>query len=117
MKGDAAKASNVPSWRLDAAETGAWDGAHVVVAGIGVSGTAAANALVKRGALVLAVDSGTGPIAQEAAARLQATGVQVRLGDGDTLPEAADVVITSPGFRPDHPLLCAAAAGGRARGH
>ncbi|MFP3969602.1 UDP-N-acetylmuramoyl-L-alanine--D-glutamate ligase, partial [Actinomadura fulvescens] len=39
-------------------------------------------------------------------------GVTVRLGDGDTLPGDLDLVVTSPGWRPDVPLLTAAARAG-----
>lgn len=31
-------------------------------------------------------------------------GATVRLGDGATLPEGAQLVVAEPGLRPDHPL-------------
>jgi UDP-N-acetylmuramoylalanine--D-glutamate ligase len=43
---------------------------------------------------------------------LENLGATVRLGDAETLPADADVVVTSPGWRPDAPLLTAAAAAG-----
>jgi UDP-N-acetylmuramoylalanine--D-glutamate ligase len=89
-----------------------WSGVHAVVAGIGVSGFAAADALLGLGARVTVIDGRSGAVEAERAAVLEALGAQVRLGDGDTLPGAADVVVTSPGWRPQSPLFVAAAAGG-----
>jgi len=89
-----------------------WSGLRVVVAGIGISGFAAADALVERGSRVVVVDERDGEREQERARVLELLGAQVRLGPGSTasLPdEAPDLVITSPGWRPDQPLLAAAA--------
>jgi UDP-N-acetylmuramoylalanine--D-glutamate ligase len=86
-----------------------WSGVHVVVAGIGVSGFAAADALLSLGARVSVVDAKT---ENERAAVLENLGATVQLGDAETLPADADVVVTSPGWRPDAPLLTAAAAAG-----
>ncbi|WP_103500234.1 UDP-N-acetylmuramoyl-L-alanine--D-glutamate ligase, partial [Streptomyces sp. SM14] len=38
--------------------------------------------------------------------------VEVRLGDGATLPEGTDLVVTSPGWKPGSPLFAAAEAAG-----
>src|SRR3954471_340879 len=84
---------------------------RVVVAGIATSGIAAADALLDRGAHVVVVDGRDGPAEQEAAETLRARGAVVRLGDGDT-PVDADLVVTSPGWRPSQPLLAAAMAAG-----
>ncbi|MGQ0465993.1 MAG: UDP-N-acetylmuramoyl-L-alanine--D-glutamate ligase [Sporichthyaceae bacterium] len=86
-----------------------WSGVRVVVAGIGVSGFAAADALLGLGAVVTVVD-GKGDA--ERAAVLENLGATVRLGDGDTLPADVDLVVTSPGWRPSSPLLRAAADAG-----
>jgi UDP-N-acetylmuramoylalanine--D-glutamate ligase len=86
-------------------------GRRVVVAGIAVSGLAAADALLDRDAAVVVVDGRSGPGEQEAAERLRARGAEVRLGDGET-PVDADLVVTSPGWRPDQPLLAAALSAG-----
>jgi UDP-N-acetylmuramoylalanine--D-glutamate ligase len=73
-----------------------YDGRAVVVAGAGISGAAAAAALRERGAEVTVVDQ--------------------RGGDGilvtDTVPEGTELVVTSPGWRPDAPLLLDAATRG-----
>jgi UDP-N-acetylmuramoylalanine--D-glutamate ligase len=95
-----------------------WAGLRVVVAGIGVSGFAAADALLERGAQVVVVDSSIRGSAAERGAILSVLDADVRLGDGvaDALPEVAgqapDMVVTSPGWRPDQPMLAATAAAG-----
>jgi UDP-N-acetylmuramoylalanine--D-glutamate ligase len=82
-------------------------GRTVLVAGVGVSGAAAARVLLARGARVLLCDAHEPP----AVAELVAAGARW-LGRLDTLPEPADLVVTSPGWRPDSPLLVHAAARG-----
>jgi UDP-N-acetylmuramoylalanine--D-glutamate ligase len=82
-------------------------GRRVVVAGIALSGAASAEALLGRGAAVVVVDGRDGAREQESAERLRALGATVRLGDADS-PVDADLVVTSPGWRPTQPLLAAA---------
>jgi UDP-N-acetylmuramoylalanine--D-glutamate ligase len=79
----------------------------VLVAGLGVSGAAAARILVERGARVLLTDASEPP----AVAALTAAGA-TWLGRVDTVPEGIDLVVTSPGWRPDAPLLVDAARRG-----
>ena len=73
-----------------------YDGRRVVVAGAGISGAAAARVLRDRGADVTVVDA--------------------RGGDHvlvtDVVPAGTELVVTSPGWRPDAPLLLDAAAKG-----
>ncbi|MFI1433450.1 UDP-N-acetylmuramoyl-L-alanine--D-glutamate ligase [Streptomyces lydicus] len=101
---------------------------HITVAGLGVSGSSAARALVGLGARVTVVDGGDGDKQRAAAAELEEwaatgsasgtgdaghrAGITVRLGDGDTLPDGTDLVVTSPGWKPTSPLFTAAAAAG-----
>ncbi|MEE1928759.1 UDP-N-acetylmuramoyl-L-alanine--D-glutamate ligase [Streptomyces sp. TRM 70351] len=87
-------------------------GRAVTVAGLGVSGAGAARALARLGARVTVVDGGNGDAQQAGAAALEADGVAVRLGDGAALPPGTELVVTSPGWRPDSPLFAAAAAAG-----
>ncbi|WP_119729816.1 UDP-N-acetylmuramoyl-L-alanine--D-glutamate ligase [Thermomonospora amylolytica] len=89
-----------------------WRGRPVCVAGLGVSGRAAARALADRGARVTLVDARDDADARAQAGPLREHGVEVRLGDGDTLPPGTDLVVVSPGWRPDAPLPRAAAAAG-----
>ncbi|QIX26363.1 UDP-N-acetylmuramoyl-L-alanine--D-glutamate ligase [Nocardioides sp. JQ2195] len=86
-----------------------WDGVHAVVAGFGVSGFAAADNLLFLGASVIALDE-TSDGKEEKAELLRSLGGDIRLGPGSTatLPGGTDVLITSPGWRPDAPLLAQA---------
>ncbi|MDQ1688444.1 MAG: UDP-N-acetylmuramoylalanine--D-glutamate ligase [Frankiaceae bacterium] len=86
-----------------------WAGRQVCVAGLGVSGTAAARVLVGLGASVIAVDALAVP---ERDAELADLGVDVRTASPpEQLPDA-ELVVTSPGWRPDNPFLVAAQASG-----
>jgi UDP-N-acetylmuramoylalanine--D-glutamate ligase len=87
-------------------------GRRVVVAGLGLSGAAVARAMLDRGARVLVVDERTEDRFNPGVAELRDRGAELRLGDAATEAIDADLVVTSPGWRPDQPLLLAAAAGG-----
>lgn len=82
-----------------------WRPVKAVVAGLGVSGYAAADGLLTLGAQVTALDESESHM--DKAAILETLGATCRLGSGSTavLPEDADLVVTSPGWRPDAPLL------------
>jgi len=84
------------------------------VAGIGVAGFAAADALLDEGAEVTVLDDSDDDRATERARVLEVLGAAVRLGRGASaaLPEGTDVVVASPGWRPTSPLLAGAAAHG-----
>jgi phospho-N-acetylmuramoyl-pentapeptide-transferase len=84
----------------------------------GVSGFAAADALLERGAHVVVVDGAGAPTS---IARPSAPEILDILGADAVRPEhvaplptddPVDLVVTSPGWRPDQPLLAAAAAAG-----
>ncbi|WP_377272072.1 UDP-N-acetylmuramoyl-L-alanine--D-glutamate ligase [Peterkaempfera sp. SMS 1(5)a] len=90
--------------------TESFAGLPVAVAGLGVSGISAARVLHGLGAAVTVVDGGDSPALRERAAGLEADGVTVRLGDGDTLPDGTRLVVTSPGWPPSSPLFTAADA-------
>ncbi len=91
-----------------------WSDLRILVAGLGVSGFAAADALSERGAIVTAVSADATPVIGERARVLEILDVDVRLGPDHLLdvPKDTELVVTSPGFHPDHPLLLAAAARG-----
>ncbi|MFG3171698.1 UDP-N-acetylmuramoyl-L-alanine--D-glutamate ligase [Streptomyces sp. NPDC048200] len=89
-----------------------WQGRNVTVAGLGVSGIPAAKVLHGLGAVVTVVNDGDDDRARAQAAELEALGVTVRLGDGATLPEGTDLVVTAPGWQPGKPLFAAAEAAG-----
>ena len=82
--------------------------APVLVAGAGISGRAAAAALVELGARVTVTDASPAALAD-----LPAGAVAGRVsGAGEELPAGTRLVVTGPGRRPDHPLVAAAAAAG-----
>lgn len=89
-----------------------WSSAHVVVAGLGVSGFAAADGLMDLGARITVLDESERHA--EKAELLRTLDVTVQLGEGATakLPDDVDLVVTSPGWRPDSPLLLQAAERG-----
>ncbi|MBC7272288.1 MAG: UDP-N-acetylmuramoyl-L-alanine--D-glutamate ligase [Streptomyces sp.] len=89
-----------------------WQGKRVTVAGLGVSGVPAAKVLHARGAHVTVVNDGADERARAQAAELQALGITVRLGDGASLPEGTELIVTAPGWKPDKPLFTAAAEAG-----
>jgi len=100
------------SWDSD------WSGLRVVVTGIGVSGFAAADTLIELGARVVVVDAATSDKAKAHADTLKIVGAaDVLLGEDAVtripridggLPE---LIVTSPGWRPDQALLAAAVVG------
>ena len=107
--------------RLDSLTTwdSDWHGLRVVVAGIGLSGFSAADTLIELGARVVVVDGLDSEENRGKADTLKIVGAaDVRLGPDAVagLPPVdgapAELVVTSPGFRPSHPLLAAAANAG-----
>ena len=81
--------------------------APVLVAGLGVSGVAAARVLLGLGSRVLLTDAAERPVVAE----LTAAGA-TWLGELAAVPEGTGLVVTSPGWRPDSPLLADAARRG-----
>ena len=103
-----------PEWLPNADRGSDWSALTVVVAGIGVSGFAAADALLGLGARVTIVDERDGDDETDRARVLEILGATVRLGPeaADRLPRDARLVVTSPGWRPTAPLLQAAGRAG-----
>jgi len=99
-------------WMRTANRLSNWQEASVVVAGLGVSGFAAADGLMSLGAKVTVLDESEG--FADKALLLETLDVTVRLGAGATatLPPGTDLVVTSPGWRPSAPLLRQAQADG-----
>lgn len=94
----------------DLTRADSWEGVRAHVAGFGVAGFAAADNLTHLGAHVVAVDErapdGDAELAEKAEL-LGVLGADVRLGAGvaDVLPDDVDVLVVSPGWRPDAPLV------------
>lgn len=92
-----------------------WSGVRAVVTGLGISGAAAADTLQHLGAHVTVLDArepAAGSAQADQAGLLEVLGVDLRLGDGaaDELPADVDLVVTSPGWRPEAPVLVRAQA-------
>ncbi|GAB3274864.1 UDP-N-acetylmuramoyl-L-alanine--D-glutamate ligase [Parasphingorhabdus pacifica] len=82
---------------------------RVLVAGAGVSGRSAAEALLAEGAAVTVTDGSEDRLA--ALASLGSRGAEFVAGLSEP-PQETDLVVTSPGWRPEAPLLAAAAQAG-----
>ena len=72
-----------PAWLATASRDAPWAELSVTVAGIGVSGFAAADALLHLGARVTVVDGGDGERQRERADVLRALGADVRRARGN----------------------------------
>ena len=84
---------------------------HVLVAGTGVAGSAAARVLLDTGAQVTVVDR----VASARTAALAEAGAHIVIADGAPPPDllaAVSEVVVSPGFAPHHPLVVAALTAG-----
>lgn len=94
-------------WLASADRHSPWPAAKVVVAGIGASGFAAADALLEADAAVTVLDESESDANTDRANLLRELGAEVTLGSGATasLPTDVDLVIASPGWRPTAPLL------------
>ncbi len=101
-------------WIAGADRLSPWSQATVVVAGLGTSGFAAADGLLDLGANIVVLDESDSQANTEKATVLEMLDATVRLGPGATatLPPEADLVVTSPGWRPSAPLLAQAALRG-----
>jgi UDP-N-acetylmuramoylalanine--D-glutamate ligase len=101
----------VPDWLAAADRDAPWDSLQVVVAGLGVSGFAAADALQHLGARVTVLADRADADSEEKATLLEILGVTVRVGPGATseLPPETQLVVTSPGIPPHAPLFGRAA--------
>ncbi|HEX8767757.1 MAG TPA: hypothetical protein VF714_05265, partial [Jatrophihabitans sp.] len=72
------------AWLTEADGTSPWSQVHVVVAGIGVSGFAAADGLLEFGARVTVLDDRADEANSDKATLLETLGGTVRLGPGST---------------------------------
>ena len=82
-----------------------WSGLRATVAGIGIAGFAAADALLDLGAQVTVIDSGDGDKQRERATILEILGADVRLGSADSCADDTDVYVVSPGIPPHASII------------
>ena len=80
---------------------------NVLVIGLGLSGVAAAELLLARGAKVVAVDGAESAALREVAAKLRARGVRVELGVKQLPTETFHLAVLSPGVPLNNPLVVA----------
>jgi UDP-N-acetylmuramoylalanine--D-glutamate ligase len=88
-----------------------WSGVTATVAGLGSSGFAAADALLRVGAHVVVLESAHPPKGDVRARRaeiLEALGARVRVGAANDLVVTGDLLVPSPGLTPRHPWISTA---------
>jgi UDP-N-acetylmuramoylalanine--D-glutamate ligase len=93
---------DLTSWHAD------WSGLRVAVLGLGVTGFSVADTLVELGATVLVVAADAKVEQRELLSVIGATFVEHRDPEpvpGALIDFAPQLVVVSPGFHPDHPLL------------
>lgn len=101
--------SELTSWRSD------WSGLRVAVLGLGVTGFAVADTLAELGAHVLVIGARG---SEEHRGMLEVIGARfLQHPDDAGIPDellvfGPELVVTSPGYHPDHPLLVWAADAG-----
>lgn len=88
--------------------TSDWSQVRVTVAGLGIAGYACADALMQLGAEVAIVDDSDGPKQRERGEVLGTLGARILLGADAALPEATDLLVVSPGIRPNAAVIEAA---------
>jgi UDP-N-acetylmuramoylalanine--D-glutamate ligase len=100
------------TWLADAGRSSDWSGVSATVAGLGRSGFAAADALLRVGARVEVIETAVGGATEldERAQILETLGATVRLGVGTDHVIDSSLLIPSPGLPPHHPWLRSARA-------
>jgi UDP-N-acetylmuramoylalanine--D-glutamate ligase len=88
-----------------------WTRLQVTVAGIGIAGFAAADALMQLGAKVTIIDGADGEKQRERAEILGALGATIQLRHDGPIPQS-DLLVVSPGLRPSDPLIASALSSG-----
>lgn len=92
----------IDDWLPQADRSQDWSDVRALVLGIGLSGFAAADALLRVGAQVTVVDIADGPTQLERGQVLEALGAHTMLGPGAHPSGAVDLLVPSPGFPPTH---------------
>ena len=103
--------SDVTTWLKTADRNADWSGVQACVAGLGSSGFAAADALLRVGASVRVVESASDEgVTTERAQILETLGAEVRMRVPADERIRADLLIPSPGIPPRHRWLAGADA-------
>ncbi|MCZ3386234.1 MAG: UDP-N-acetylmuramoyl-L-alanine--D-glutamate ligase [Actinomycetia bacterium] len=105
--------SAAAQWLIAANRSSDWSGVRARVLGLGTSGFAAADALLRVGARVEIVESAqlsASDLLAERAQILSTLGARVVVGVDDGVSTECDLLIPSPGFAPRHPWITSAGA-------
>ena len=89
-----------------------WSHVRACVAGVGVAGFAAADALLDKGADVVVIDTGESERVRERAEILEILGAEVHLGTTMSAPDDADFFVVSPGIPPRAEIIQSARSRG-----
>ncbi len=87
-----------------------WTKIRVGVLGFGVAGFAAADALLQLDAQVVVIDGAARSKYADKAELLEILGANFQFEDDETLPENLDLLVVSPGFSPNSPIITKALA-------
>ena len=101
----------VSDWLSTADRFADWSAVSATVAGLGSSGFAAADALLRVGARVEVLDAETpldGDVRAAKGRDLDALGARMRFGVADDFVIEGDLLVPSPGLRPNHPWISGA---------
>ncbi|HEX5018072.1 MAG TPA: UDP-N-acetylmuramoyl-L-alanine--D-glutamate ligase [Actinomycetes bacterium] len=106
--------SDAAAWLAAADRSSDWSGISATVAGLGSSGFAAADALLRVGARVTVLEAQRpgkdDDVLVKRADVLGTLGATVHLGAPDDVGVAGDLLVPSPGLRPTHPWIVRATA-------
>ena len=82
-----------------------WSNVHVCVVGFGVAGFSMADALLQMDAKVTVVDGGPRDRHEDKATLLEVLGARFQFDNDQDLPADVDLVIVSPGIKPDSTII------------
>lgn len=97
-----------PAAAVDLRRDSDWSSVRVSVVGLGVAGYSCADALMQLGAQVSVLDEVDGPTQGERAEVLGALGARIHLGSNATIPDDTDLLVVSPGIRPNSDIVTSA---------
>lgn len=82
-----------------------WTKINACVVGLGVAGFAAADALIEVGAKVTVIDNGNGERQKEHGTVLEILGAQIYLDYKGEIPANTNLLVVSPGVRPNAEII------------
>ena len=82
-----------------------WSNVNVCVVGFGVAGFSMADALVQMDAQVTVIDGGPRDVHDDKATLLEVLGAQFQFDNDHDLPDGMDLLVVSPGVKPDSSII------------